>query len=87
MGMVQSLNVAVAAAIILAEAQRQRTEAGMYRQQALSESECHRIIFEACYPRYREMCDARRLAYPRIDDQGQIDASESWWQSMRTVSS
>ncbi len=38
-GMVQSLNVSVAAAIILHEAQRQRAAAGMYDRPSLSEEE------------------------------------------------
>lgn len=83
MGMVQSLNVSVAAAIILAEAQRQRTDAGMYQQPTLSESECQRILFEGCYPRYQRMCKLRNLPYPRIDQSGLVDASEEWWQQMR----
>jgi tRNA (guanosine-2'-O-)-methyltransferase len=36
MGMVQSLNVSVAAAVILFEAQRQRIQAGFYEQVRLS---------------------------------------------------
>jgi tRNA (guanosine-2'-O-)-methyltransferase len=36
MGMVQSLNVSVAAAVILFEAQRQRLQAGFYQQPRLS---------------------------------------------------
>lgn len=39
LGMVQSLNVSVAAAVILFEAQRQRLEAGMYAQPRLSGAE------------------------------------------------
>ena len=43
MGMVQSLNVSVATAITLYEAQRQREEAGMYAQNRLSEEEIAEI--------------------------------------------
>ena len=43
MGMVQSLNVSVATAITLYEAQRQREEAGMYAQSRLSEEEIAEI--------------------------------------------
>ena len=43
MGMVQSLNVSVATAITLYEAQRQREEAGMYAQSRLSEDEIAEI--------------------------------------------
>ncbi len=83
MGMVQSLNVSVAAAIILSEAQRQRDAAGMYDSQSLPEAECQRIIFEACYPQYQRMCLQRNLPYPTIDDDGQVQASDEWWDKMR----
>jgi len=43
MGMVQSLNVSVATAITLYEAQRQREEAGLYAQSRLSEEEIAEI--------------------------------------------
>lgn len=45
-GMIQSFNVSVAAAIILAEACRQRKEAGMYDRPAFSESEIEAAIEE-----------------------------------------
>lgn len=44
MGMAQSLNVSVAAAIILYEAQRQREEAGMYDTPQLSEAQTEEIF-------------------------------------------
>ena len=49
-GMVQSLNVSVAAALVLYEAQRQRQIAGMYDVQHLSEEECQRMLFEGGLP-------------------------------------
>ncbi len=85
MGMVQSLNVSAAAAIILAEAQRQRQTAGMYDSPSLSESECERVIFQACYPRYHAMCLERKLPLPNIDAEGFIAASDSWWRAMRVA--
>ncbi len=45
-GMIQSLNVSVATAVILYEAQRQRTLKGMYERSELSEEEIERIIDE-----------------------------------------
>lgn len=45
-GMVQSLNVSVAAAIILYEAFRQRNEAGLYSVPSLSESEIEKCFQE-----------------------------------------
>ncbi len=45
-GMSQSLNVSVAAAVILYEAQRQREEAGFYDQVQLSKNEYEKILKE-----------------------------------------
>lgn len=47
-GMIQSFNVSVAAAIILAEASRQREEAGMYANSRLKEKELCRKLEEWC---------------------------------------
>lgn len=51
-GMVQSLNVSVASALILYEAQRQRQNAGMYERSnsMLPEEEQQRLLFEGGYP-------------------------------------
>lgn len=82
-GMVQSLNVSVAAALVLYEAQRQRQNAGMYDKQQLSETECQRILFEGGYPVLAKVCKARDLPYPSIDEQGNIAADEIWWEKIR----
>jgi tRNA (guanosine-2'-O-)-methyltransferase len=47
-GMVQSLNVSVATAVILYEALRQRLKIGMYEKSELSEDELNDIIDEWC---------------------------------------
>ncbi|MCW8109905.1 tRNA (guanosine(18)-2'-O)-methyltransferase TrmH [Alteromonas ponticola] len=83
LGMVQSLNVSVAAALVLYEAQRQRDIVGMYDQQQLSEQACQEFLFEGGYPRLSRMCKQKGIAYPPIDDSGQIAADESWWQQMQ----
>lgn len=82
-GMVQSLNVSVAAATILYEAQRQRASAGMYAQNALPESEAQKILFKGGFPVLHKECVRRKLAYPHINEQGEIEASEQWWQALR----
>jgi tRNA (guanosine-2'-O-)-methyltransferase len=82
-GMVQSLNVSVAAALVLYEAQRQRQEAGMYQQAKLDQVECQRVLFEGGYPKLAHLCRQKRIPYPFIDDDGQIDADEQWWAAMR----
>src|SRR4030042_3230831 len=43
-GMVQSLNVSVASAVVIYEALRQRRLAGLYDNESLSEDEIHRLI-------------------------------------------
>ncbi|MFT4995103.1 MAG: tRNA (guanosine-2'-O-)-methyltransferase [Paraglaciecola sp.] len=82
-GMVQSLNVSVAAALVLYEAQRQRQVAGMYAQQQLSEEECQRMLFEGAFPKFKDMCERKNVPYPHIDENGHIAASESWWLQMQ----
>ncbi|OGU56730.1 MAG: RNA methyltransferase [Ignavibacteria bacterium RBG_13_36_8] len=47
-GMIQSLNVSVAAAVTLYEAQRQRALKGMYEKSELSEEEIEKLIDEWC---------------------------------------
>ena len=82
-GMVQSLNVSVAAALVLYEAQRQRQIAGMYDVQHLSQEECQRMLFEGGYPVLTKVCKRKGIPYPPIDEQGQIAADDSWWQQMQ----
>ncbi|MEW6701889.1 MAG: TrmH family RNA methyltransferase [Bacteroidota bacterium] len=47
-GMIQSLNVSVAAAVTLYEAQRQRVQKGMYKESELSQVELDRLIDKWC---------------------------------------
>lgn len=83
-GMVQSLNVSVAAALVLYEAQRQRQLAGMYEINTIGEAETQRTLFEGGYPKLAKLCKQKQIAYPRIDDEGQIDADAAWWEAMRS---
>jgi tRNA (guanosine-2'-O-)-methyltransferase len=71
-GMVQSLNVSVAAALLLFEAQRQRAEAGLYDQKRLPEPEFTERLFEWAYPRLARSYRSRGLPYPRLDADGTI---------------
>ncbi|MGV2990273.1 tRNA (guanosine(18)-2'-O)-methyltransferase TrmH [Vibrio sp. E150_011] len=84
-GMVQSLNVSVASALILFEAQRQRQLAGMYNRDvsALSPETIHRTLFERGHPVLAKVAKKKRLPYPPLDDQGQIIADEDWWKEMQ----
>lgn len=84
-GMVQSLNVSVASALILYEAQRQRQLAGMYDREisALDSQSIHRILFERGHPVLAKVAKKKNLPYPFIDSEGQIVAEDSWWSAMQ----
>ncbi len=85
LGMVQSLNVSVASALILYEAQRQRQLAGQYtiQQSRLDEAEQQRLLFEGGYPVLARVARQKRLPRPYIDQQGQIIADQQWWSAMQ----
>jgi tRNA (guanosine-2'-O-)-methyltransferase len=72
LGMVQSLNVSVAAATILFEAQRQRLVAGMYDAPQLAPDELARLAFEWGYPDLAPAYRDRGETYPALDEGGQI---------------
>jgi tRNA (guanosine-2'-O-)-methyltransferase len=72
MGMVHSLNVSVAAALLLYEAQRQRTDAGMYAPRPLQGEEWQRTLFRWAYPILARRFDGDGLPYPTLDPDGRI---------------
>jgi len=85
-GMCQSLNVSVASALILYEAQRQRQLAGMYDGECrLPTDEALRILFEGGHPIFTKLCKEKNLPYPPLDEQGQIAADENWWLAIRSA--
>ncbi|WGY48125.1 MULTISPECIES: tRNA (guanosine(18)-2'-O)-methyltransferase TrmH [unclassified Vibrio] len=86
-GMVQSLNVSVAGALILYEAQRQRQDAGMYQRDAspLPDETIQRILFERGHPVLAKVAKRKGLAYPQLDDEGQIVADQDWWKAMQSA--
>ena len=71
-GMGRSLNVSVAAAIILYEARRQREAAGMYDQSRLPADEFERVLFEWAHPDMALRCRERHLPYPAMNDDGDL---------------
>ena len=71
-GMVQSLNVSVAAATILFEAQRQRLAAGMYGTPQLAPHELAALAFEWGYPDIAPAYRERGEPYPNLDGAGQL---------------
>ncbi|HFQ6844565.1 TPA: tRNA (guanosine(18)-2'-O)-methyltransferase TrmH [Serratia marcescens] len=86
-GMVQSLNVSVASALILYEAQRQRQNAGLYRRDnsMLDEEEQQRLLFEGGYPVLANVAKRKGLPRPQIDEQGQVVACAEWWAAMQAT--
>lgn len=71
-GAVESLNVSVAAALILYEAQRQRSEAGLYDVPRLDDELARRTLFEWAYPRIADLCRRRSVQYPALNEDGEI---------------
>ncbi len=71
-GLGASLNVPVAAAVILFEAQRQREAAGLYQRCGLDPERYRRTLFEWLQPRVAADCQRRGLAYPDLDDGGHV---------------
>ncbi len=83
MGMVASYNVAVAAGIILAEAQRQRQDAGLYAACRLDTATYQRLLFQWGQPRLHAFCEARGLAYPAINEDGELLDGPAWYENVR----
>ncbi len=71
-GMVQSLNVSVAAALILYEAQRQRWSKNMYHQSRQARDVLETTAFEWGHPKIARYCKAQHCEYPPLDDDGNM---------------
>ena len=69
-GMVESLNVSVANALVLYEAARQREAAGLYDKSRLDPEEARLTLFEWCYPEIARRCRNHGVPYPELDEQG-----------------
>lgn len=72
-GMVESLNVSVACATILFEAQRQRAAADMYRQCRLPKELYDKVLFEWSWPKIAEICRRNHQPYPSLNEDGEIE--------------
>ena len=71
-GMVRSLNVSVAAAILLYEAQRQRQDAGMYATPRLEPDRLESLLIEWAHPEIARSCRAAGLPYPTLEADGEV---------------
>lgn len=72
MGVTQSLNVSVACAIVLYEAQRQRQLAGMYDRCRLDNETLACQRFEWLHPVLADYCQRHGLDYPLLDESGEL---------------
>ena len=71
-GMVESLNVSVANAVILYEIQRQRKESGLYDFKRLKKNDYDKLLFEFSYPEVAKILKKEGKPYPELDETGQI---------------
>jgi tRNA (guanosine-2'-O-)-methyltransferase len=71
-GLVRSLNVSVASALLLFEAYRQRAAAGMYERSRLPPEELARRLFEWAYPTLAKQRRASGRAYPSLGPGGEV---------------
>ena len=71
-GMARSLNVSVAAALVLYEAQRQREEAGLYGRSRLEAARQASILFEWTHPKLARALRETGQAYPELDESGEV---------------
>ena len=71
-GMVESLNVSVANAVILFEAQKQRLKAGLYKKRRINDDTYEKLLFEFCYPDVAQTLKSQGRTYPKLDDKGYI---------------
>jgi tRNA (guanosine-2'-O-)-methyltransferase len=70
-GMVRSLNVSVATALLLFEAFRQRQDAGFYDAPRIPPERLEKVLFEWCHPDLAAVLRARGEPYPPLDEDGE----------------
>ncbi len=83
LGMAESYNVSVAAAIILSEAQRQRLAAGLYAAPRLDAQTRRRTFFRWAHPVIARWCERNGVDYPAVDDAGEVVDLPNWFRRSR----
>jgi len=76
-GMVQSLNISVACALVLFEAQRQRRLAGLYDECRLEPELYRRTLFEWAWPHIARRYRDRGEPYPELDAGGDLPGGKA----------
>jgi len=71
-GMVESLNVSVATALVLFEARRQREASGRFEQSQLESDRRTALAFEWAQPVIARYCRRHDLPYPSLDAHGDV---------------
>ena len=73
-GMVQSLNVSVAASTLLFEALRQRQSAGLTPEkgEGMAKKIYEKKLFEWAYPEVADLCNKKGQSYPKLNSSGEI---------------
>ena len=82
LGMVESYNVSVAAAIILNEARQQREKNNYLKSSQLSGAEYQTYLFRWGFPRLAKFCDLRKIPYPEVDETGDIVDPNGEWREL-----
>lgn len=72
LGMVQSFNVSVAAALLLSEAERQRSMKGMFDERRISDKDYERLLFEWSHPLYARICKEQGWERPETREDGEL---------------
>jgi tRNA (guanosine-2'-O-)-methyltransferase len=72
LGMAASLNVSVAAALIMFEALRRRAAAGLYDRSRLDPETYRTTLFEWAFPDLAERCRRHGVPYPEVGDDGTL---------------
>ena len=65
------------------KAQRQRQSAGCYDRVQIDRETYARLFFEWAHPAVTTFCDERGLAYPPLNEEGEIEEPATWYASVR----
>lgn len=86
-GMVESFNVSVAAALLLSEAYRQREAAGYFATSRLDAARYEQLFFEWGEPKLAAFCQRRNLPYPALNPEDGSLLDPGWFARMQALES